>query len=947
MNRFLFNAQRGSALVITLAILTLVCILVVGLSDTMRVERASANMHLERERAADFAQMGVDRVVASLKTNIGDNQRSWVSAPGLLVCSSGGDFKLAKEIPLYSGVSAYSGTAAANCRADCLPPNLNTVMVSATGSISRHLITNRAADPDNAASSTVELPLKWIYIRADGTADPNEPPNLVLDNKANPIIGRFAYWADDESSKVNYNTAWKRPLPTANPPPPTSAINLLGLSNATSTGTTMMTTTMVNALHQAITKSTVPYQFVQRFFNSPQDALLLSGSVTGLGDMLESNKFSLTHYNSDPDTTFFNEPRLVLTTHRQNVTQAADGSYPCIDILKDGAALTVDPGVSTDPNKINTTVNKLMTYMQRTDWPMVSGSGSIQGKYFAGNPKRLAQLALNVIEYVRCRESAKQFLDPIRGDNSTGSFESSESAAGAFQTEYAFMGVSRTPLINELGVWIDDNYTMLDVFAEIYLPPRYGVTSADLTQDPDSGNSPFAFGFSINGSYSAEDNIQQSECIGAQGSKLKAGGYVVIRRRVMLDQLWIPPKFPAKFKDAYPTRPTSVYLRAWLGRAMNYTTVTATTSATPGSRLEIAPLVAYNLVAASNKLDYALSLDTPSGIVEADAYLKTPSKEVDDPRVNKSRDDWQLCNGKANSFDGQNTRYRIKQAPDSVTPQQDTDSSGMLSDASLYMPPPNSSGLVLYPAELGVIHTGVQASGTHGTPWRTLRLQPSKDDLTVVPDWAFMDLFTAPNTAQMQTAAKPLFAPHGNSVGGRVSVNAQVQPFGNANYPACAIPLERVDPMVAALYSGSYTISGTGKAISLTDAKILARAIYDHQLATDAAGSTIGKNFSQANLPGSLSKFYTSPGELAEIKGVADAGEETEMRLCFASNVVTTRGNVFSIYTIGQSLKQTPDPKGRLVVRGEQRLQSMVERYLDSSSGTVKFRTVYFRNLTP
>ena len=83
--------------------------------------------------------------------------------------------------------------------------------------------------------------------------------------------------------------------------------------------------------------------------------------------------------------------------------------------------------------------------------------------------------------------------------------------------------------------------------------------------------------------------------------------------------------------------------------------------------------------------------------------------------------------------------------------------------------------------------------------------------------------------------------------------------------------------------------------------------------------------------------------------GVADQGEKSEELYRNISNLITARGDVFSSYSIGQALHQTPD--GKLIVTGEQRLQAVIERYVytDPSTGatSVRFNPVYFRNLIP
>src|SRR6185436_1972232 len=137
--------------------------------------------------------------------------------------------------------------------------------------------------------------------------------------------------------------------------------------------------------------------------------------------------------------------------------------------------------------------------------------------------------------------------------------------------------------------------------------------------------------------------------------------------------------------------------------------------------------------------------------------------------------------------------------------------------------------------------------------------------------------------------------------------------------------------------------------LTKTESDDIARSIYQRIRSAASIGQPKGKAYpaSQANLP----DVYDCPGEVVEIKGVADQGEESEELLREIANLITARGNVFSIYTVGQALKQTPT--GKLIVTGEQRQQAMVERFLrDKGTATttddeIGLRTVYFRNLTP
>ncbi len=149
-------------------------------------------------------------------------------------------------------------------------------------------------------------------------------------------------------------------------------------------------------------------------------------------------------------------------------------------------------------------VNDLITnYLQRTDWPMVDGSGhSIQEKYYssytgAARQQRLAQLALNIIDYVRSAESKLTVVQPIRakwiGTVFTPDFVNS-SIQG---TDDTFKGLTRAPHITEMGFWVSDTpepsgtnagrYRSV-ALVEIYLPQNYGLTTLDLLHTDGQAN---------------------------------------------------------------------------------------------------------------------------------------------------------------------------------------------------------------------------------------------------------------------------------------------------------------------------------------------------------------------------------------------------------------------------------------------------------------------------
>jgi hypothetical protein len=887
------RTDRGMALVITVIILALITIMVLGFADMVRNETAASGAHLDRARAQSYSQMGVNMVTGVLRKHTTDGTKVWASQPGALIlpvenASGSSLIRLGRRLPLHSGMPGSAALALA-ANDPLAPANLNVQTFNDQSPVT-HVITDQQTDPNDSTSPVATLPLRWIYVRQDGTLEESEAP--VLTNSANPIVGRFAWWADDESSKININTAWKRngssggtgvksPFTTSHP----ASINLLSLSNYG------MTADMVDRMHAAIAPDPYDFTTVKRFFNSTRELRNLDDGAGSFTTVLNRAKFEVTHYNHEPDTTFFNEPRIVLTTDK---TKAA--GRPFIDIMKDGAPEIWDPIAHTDATKLADTIDLLNSYLKRTDWPMAPDS-SFQAKYYANKPERLTQLSLNIINYVRSKESAGESVTkavvPLRGEQAAGGrFQLMEVAT----SDIAFIGITRAPKITEMGLWVAASASSGTTYQakyklEIHLPKNFGLDQIDLTKlSLFLGTS----GTGLSGA-PAETAITTAEIAGGN-PMLTAGGYASITRTSTVTMTG--------------TRPTSVNLRFAISRTR---------------RLDVTPLG----TAAVCTLD-------GTGVAEKDIH----SIEVDDPRVNTHRNDWKKRDY-GNSFGRENdgtvggVAIRTLGKATTMTPKQDTNASGVITDASLYMPPPagsagNASGQVDSVGELGYIHTGMESGAGAGVPWRTLHLQPNEDAATMVPDWAFMDLFTVP--VDVPERAKGMFAPHSTSTAGRININSQVQPYGDASQVTS--PLERSLPLVALLTGvAAPTSTNASETISIAKARAIARNIYNRTLATK------GKKYGYA-------EAYDSPGEIVEIAGVADGGEESEAVVRGIANLVSTRGSVFMVYSIGQALKQTRN--GSLVITAESRQQTMLERYADpSATGVTRFRRLEYQPLTP
>ena len=83
--------------------------------------------------------------------------------------------------------------------------------------------------PKRTIAHTFPMPARWIYVLRDGSlcvADASNPESIRLESTTgnpdgvptedNPVVGRIAFWTDDEGCKLNINTA-SEPAPWDTP----------------------------------------------------------------------------------------------------------------------------------------------------------------------------------------------------------------------------------------------------------------------------------------------------------------------------------------------------------------------------------------------------------------------------------------------------------------------------------------------------------------------------------------------------------------------------------------------------------------------------------------------------------------------------------------------------------------------------------------------------------
>lgn len=794
-----FPRSRGAALIIVLSILVLVSGLVVGLAMAMRKERSASFYHLERLRADLLARQGADYGHALL-TSATTTNRFWVSGPGRILASASNSFTGATNlIDLSSGVTLSTNTNTAT--------DLNRYGWSGG---------DRLLDPKGT-----NFNVQWIYVLKDGTY---QTTATISTN----VVGRFAFWVDDESSRIDISTANKRTTAATDWSNPAQIeMNVLpGLSDAD-------VATLVSQANFGA-------------FSTPYEAL----SLTNAAAALSTNRFSITHYTQDPDVNPWGENRIVLTAFGDRAFRRSD----YINIL---TATNGDPGLlgSLSTAYVNATLAKVMNRLTQTNWPYVSDSSASLAKKYGANGA--AQLALDIVEYVRSTESTNAFIEPLTATFSGTNITFDPSKTAATLAAGDLIGTTRRPMISEMGVWLDATNNSSGgydgkLFVEVYMPAGYGLSPTNL---------PPVF---IASDLTA--NALQS-----------ATAVPSTNQFVRLEQ---------SFGITNTVRPTNVTLRIGLFKA---------NSDAAANILDVAPL------AAADKINYAID---PAGITEN----LINSWEVRDPRVNKYIVNWEHTGTNSMFPPGANSQWGSLIAPPAGQPGADRVSgsaSSAMSDASVRMA---ANGRVGSVGELGFINTGVATN----MPWRSVRLQPDPNTRTnIVPDWALMDLFSAP-------VPRTNFVPGLNLVAGRINLNALISSTNIAR-----------TNVLTALFTNT-AVPNVATAVSNV---IVAGNLAD-------TGGSAGVGF------GSLTNYRTYPsvGQLAEIKGIADTGEASEQVIRQVASLATVRGNVFSIYSVGQALQVTK--AGKVNINGEKMVRSIVERTFNAA-GEPQYKVIYWSEIYP
>jgi uncharacterized protein (TIGR02600 family) len=247
--------RRGIALLIVLGMLVLLSAIVVAFMTSVTTDLSASRGYEGGAQARLLADSAVNLVIAQIKEASTQQDQAWISQPGLIRTYEVGG-KAAAAYKLYSSDSMVVQGEFDPAAADDLPKgdwreqvalwtDLNAPAYDATRSAPAYPILDgnhmnsdgelaldgktrdiEGFSIDDYGKNKVSMPVKWMYILKDGTLAPaSEGPSDSDQRSAsvdaatsqNPIVARIAFWTDDETAKVNINTAsegtfWDTPV---------------------------------------------------------------------------------------------------------------------------------------------------------------------------------------------------------------------------------------------------------------------------------------------------------------------------------------------------------------------------------------------------------------------------------------------------------------------------------------------------------------------------------------------------------------------------------------------------------------------------------------------------------------------------------------------------------------------------------------------------------------
>lgn len=203
----LSRRKQGAALVLTLIVVSMLTILVMAYFVTMSVEMRAAHAYSDSQRAKMLAQGAVAHGISLLRENIPDpapisdsagtaRALNWAVNPGRLA--------------VFDARGGVEFTDLHTGRAEVDPdqtndPDVHSVDLNEPLPGKQYPAIAMALDESGLPDPAADIPpmrIEWIPM----LQNPAEEASAE-----NPITGRYAFWMDDESARINFNVALGKP----------------------------------------------------------------------------------------------------------------------------------------------------------------------------------------------------------------------------------------------------------------------------------------------------------------------------------------------------------------------------------------------------------------------------------------------------------------------------------------------------------------------------------------------------------------------------------------------------------------------------------------------------------------------------------------------------------------------------------------------------------------
>lgn len=847
------KTNRGVALVITLGVLAVVLLLVMGFAISMRTEQIASRTFQQGSVARHMALAAVEEAIFLIRTNTHrlDANFTYVTQPGRIV----------SDLSPHDRLFSVSGAGTVNLNADDRIINSNPVYPA-------------------PANRRVEV--NWINVCSNGLAS------------GAPLIGRYAYWVDDEASKIDINSACTRSGSMGHAPREVDLTVISGIGGATAT----------NIWNYAQTNG---FASVEHLKVIPNISLAL----------FESNKFYLTAYSIDANLTPWGSQRFNLNSSFNEWKNEINAN--CVNTL-------ANPG-------------------------LVNWFGSTFANKYGGNANIIRQIMANMADF-RFRANNLDCMGAQAGDLDSGGLGWSNVPMwyhGLRLSPYLNeIGVRATYWRPSGG---NELQCKLWILVELVNPyPQSWGAGYQIIVDLDKlvfrvtgyGNDYYT-GYNSGWVWTGTPNwatmhFQRSQTNNIT-TAIPANSYQVFALPVWVGlneanvNAWVDQVYVRIAKvRLLGTANNDASIRDWA-----ITPDFDTRDCAGGNHFCFT-----SGAAGSDPIRYVADGSEPA---LNNAHMQGIAKN--DPRVRRftawtppgsgnqlpwSPVGYDVANpmtiGTQNSIVDFQCGTGLTGVPNDPNPS-DITGIGVANHPSFYMKATTSDVEYESPGELGYIHTGLQ--------WRTLRLQPrppAEASANHIPDWAVLDIFSVTN----------------GPVRGRININGVVTNLysGNVNWRDRILPIRAAIP-------GNWHTFGAGPN---TDADRVATNIYNQVWAAHSTWGTARTNAPNNFTPGYYNMIgeLCEIDRVATNYAGATNDFLREARIRSFANLFTVRSDQFTIWAVGQAIQDVNgngvfDP-GTDLILGETKVQAVVERF-DAADGqfgvgadTVAYRLVYFRYLT-